>query len=269
MDLNRNVSEILLSVVALTFCLTTLSAAQVDNDEAARQSTFIFRGTITHLRSTTMPEVAASGNTIVVKVEEVMQAPPFLSNAVGKEITIYTPNPEGTSIGGEAIFFTRGWMIGDGIAVQEISRQDARISSVAPTRVAAASQTARNQELLERIKGADLVIFGRVTSVRPSPDQIQLITEHDPQWQEAVVEISETLRGSSPQKSVRVLYPGSQDVMWVGVPRFKPGQEGILVLRRWQKTEAYTALDPLDFQPRDQLDRIKGLIRLGASPKKK
>lgn len=65
-------------------------------------------------------------------------------------------------------------------------------------------------------------------------------------------------------------FPSSMDVMWHRAPKFRPGQKGVFVLHSQEKeapraaaelalaagaaapAEAYTALNPNDFQPIDQ-----------------
>jgi hypothetical protein len=56
--------------------------------------------------------------------------------------------------------------------------------------------------------------------------------------------------------------------MWIDSPKFEAGQSGIWILQRKQKERGWplmrepglTALDPLDFQPQSQLDRVRELL---------
>lgn len=52
------------------------------------------------------------------------------------------------------------------------------------------------------------------------------------------------------------------DVAWINAPKFKAGQEGIWILHKDPKTDAYTVIDPLDFQTKDQVGNVKALTSL-------
>jgi hypothetical protein len=123
-------------------------------------------------------------------------------------------------------------------------------------------QNVSDQDLQKHIAGAELVVVGKVSEVRPMPEasRPRSMSEHDPQWQESVVEVESVLKGSSAEKRVVILFPGSIDVAWFGVPKSKVGQEGIWIVRRDQATKAYAVADPSDFLPRAQLDRVRKLI---------
>lgn len=122
-----------------------------------------------------------------------------------------------------------------------------------------------DEDLQKHIADAELVIAGKVSEVRTpiEPRKRRPITEHDPQWREAVVEVEAVMKGSESLKKVVILFPGTLDVAWVGVPRFKVGQQGIWIVRKEPETEteAYAVKDPLDFHPRTQLERVRQLIR--------
>ena len=114
-------------------------------------------------------------------------------------------------------------------------------------------------------------------------DIVPRLSEHDPQWWEAVIDVDDVVAGNVEQEGqVTVMYPNSDDVMWRHTPKFQAGQEGVWILHKEQiralarespaniamhaiavaeGTGAYTALDPMDFQPLDQLDRIKAATR--------
>src|SRR2546429_7046055 len=108
-----------------------------------------------------------------------------------------------------------------------------------------------------------MVVAGRVEQVRPAdlgaaPTRPQRITEHDPDWQEAIIQVDDGIKGAQAGERVVVRFPGSRDVAWVGTPRFAPGQEGTFLLHKDSVTgsplamvagrsvQAYTALHQLD-----------------------
>jgi len=247
-----------LSVLALL----APALAQPNLDELVRQSTFIVQGAVTRTGAATTPEVPVSENTIVVKVSQVHQAPKAMARLAGQEITVLVKNPAELKIGDQAVFFAQGWLVGDGVAVQEVGRLKGKGDADLAKRIARARVAAADQDLKGRIGNAELVVVGKVSGVTPRPPSVQApITEHDPAWQEAVVELSAVLKGDPSLKKVTVVFPGSVDVAWVGVPKLKVGQEGIWILQRDRELQGYIAPDPLDVQPSSQLARIKRLLK--------
>lgn len=256
--------------VAITLLLCVLmpllfrpALAQSILEDLVRQSTFIFEGTITKLQAATMPIVSVSDNTIVVKVERIYHAPKLLGDRTSKEVTVLVKDPTGLQVGEQALFFAQGWLLGEGVAVQEMGRLKKGILVNPGEHIAAAGQSIADQNLQRRIASADVVVMGKVseTKLRAEPDRPRPITEHDPQWQEAILEVEAVFKGDASLKRIVVLFPGTLDVAWVNVPKFKVGQEAIWILHRDPTLQAYTALDPLDFQPKNQLDRVRDLIK--------
>jgi len=92
------------------------------------------------------------------------------------------------------------------------------------------------------------------------------ITEHDPQWREAEIEVDEVEKGPRKRRVV-VRFPGSDDVRWYRAPKFQPGQEGVFILQKATEQPAigarrgravaaaakgvdtFTALDPDGAEP--------------------
>lgn len=232
-------------------------------EELVSQSTFIFDGTVTKLEAATMPAVSVSDNTIVVTIDRIYQTPEFLGDYTGREITVLVKNPRSLRAGEQATFFAKGWLLGEGVAVQEVGRLKRGSVMDLGEQIAAVRQTISDRDLQKRIASADVVVVGKVANVKAvaEPRRPGPITEHDPQWSEANLEVDTVLQGDASLRRILVLFPGTLDVAWVHVPKFRVGQEGIWILVRDRKLKAYTALDPLDFQPMNQLDRIKDLIK--------
>jgi hypothetical protein len=76
--------------------MDTRDAAGASFEELAEQSQFIFKGTVTKLNAATLPQIRATASTIVVKVDEVVQAPPAMREVYrGKEVTVLLNRPSG------------------------------------------------------------------------------------------------------------------------------------------------------------------------------
>jgi hypothetical protein len=247
---------------------------------------FVFQGTVKNVKATTLKSVPASDRTIVARIDRVIQSPEALSDYAGHDVTVQMAPRENVRPGQTLIFYTTGWIFGDSLAVQSIGHEDATTSRVAamsahpedPVRTlhatAAMAQAAR----------ADLIVTGRVRSVRvPAPEPrarakalagggtTERISEHAPMWQEAVIDVDETHKGRERRKQVVVRFPSSTDVRWYRAPKFHAGQEGIFLLHKQQipaaaakaaslaalKAPEYTALDPSDVQPLEQLPQIQ------------
>jgi hypothetical protein len=155
-----------------------------------------------------------------------------------------------------------------------------------------ALQRKADQSLRDRLTAAQLVVTGKVTSVRPVPPPAvaaaeaalnagegSRVSEHDPDWHEAVVQVDTVEKGrlaASANKTVTVVFPASKDVLWHQSPKFRAGQEGVFVLnstptdpaaaavvkvRARSQPETYAAPEPTDYQTKDQTDRVRNLIQ--------
>jgi hypothetical protein len=238
-------------------------------EELMGQSQLVFKGTVTKVNAATLPQIRPTASTIVVKVDEVVHAPPHtLEDYTGKQVTVQLSQPGGVKVGEQFVFFTTSWMFGSSIAVREVGRTEPDIT-VTRGRAAEAVATAAHNKLQDRMSSGELVVVGRVSNVRPAPEDVRRgrHSEHDPHWWEAAIEIESVLKGQINERRVIILFPSSGDVMWKNAPKFHEGEQGIWFLRREKlgaipATQAHlTALNPLDFHPIDQLDRIKQLVR--------
>jgi len=115
---------------------------------------------------------------------------------------------------------------------------------------ATAAAAAPAASLKAQLGAADVVMVGRVIATRAAspvfiatsegglasvPSTRKRISEHDPHWKEAVIQVQRPLKGVSADENVVVLYPDTLDLMWQrSYPRLKEGQEGLFMLRRSQ-----------------------------------
>jgi hypothetical protein len=247
------------------------SAAGASFEELAAQSQFVFKGTVTKVNAATLPQIRPTASTIIVKVDEVLHAPPaILGEYNGKDLTVQLNRPGTVKTGEQFVFFTTSWMFGSSIAVREVGRTEAEPDiSMTRSRVAGAQAKVADNKLQNRVTSAELVVAGRVSDLQPAPEHLRRspLTEHDPYWRQAVIQIEALVKGQINQRRVAILFPSSSDVMWKNAPKFREGDEGIWLLRREKMAtmpatqEHLTALGPLDFHSIDQLDRIKQLVK--------
>src|SRR5207253_5805161 len=133
-------------------------------------------------------------------------------------------------------------------------------------------------ELKAHVEQAAMVVSGRVEQVRPAElaaarPRPKRISEHDPDWQEAIIRVEDGIKGAQAGEQVVVRFPGSRDVAWVGAPRFSAGQEGTFLLHKDSTTgspnakiagrevPAYTALHKVDVLSKQDAMRVRTLIK--------
>jgi hypothetical protein len=261
-----------------------IMAAKPSAEELARQARFIFQGTVQKVKAATLKELTPTDRHAIVRVDRVIQAPEALTDFAGQEITVQLAPDEKVTAGQTFVFYTNGWIFGESLAVQSVGHVDATPAAVAtlashPDDPVRSLQT---REMLTQAAAADLIVTGRVSAVRLPEQEAQTratamatgrtserISEHAPLWQEAVIDVDQVHKGSHAQKQVVIRFPASTDVRWYKAPKFHTGQEGVFLLHKDQLTEAqtrglaapppagaYTALEPSDVQPLEELHRI-------------
>jgi|SRR5687768_13422892 len=257
---------LLLSSGVLAFAAGRGVFAQ-DAVSLAAKSQFIFNGTVVRVGAATLREITPDAQTAIVRVNEVLRAPPISKSYLGREITVqFTTAPPGP--GEPLVFFTAAWMFGDGVAVREAGRLP---DSAALRTELARTLAGQPRALVQgRLAGSELVLVGRVTATRPAPDKVRSAApgEHDPDWWEAELQVQSVEKGEGrvTGKSFIVLFPASSDIVWQQSPKFRASQEGVWILREERAKGRptfgyYMALDPLDFQPPDQIELIRRFLK--------
>ncbi len=259
------------------------------SDARAQEARFVFRGTVKKLRAATMREVPIDAGTVVVRVDEVIQAPEAMSHYAGQDITVLLPAKKKVKQGQQSVFYTNGLLFGDSVAVQamdhhEVEKMPAAIALVSggdPVRNLAV------KDVQARVSSADVIVSGRVTSVRVPSDMVAAraagvadptatgpISEHDPDWRIGEIQVDQVHKGSHKGRIAEVRFPNSPDVMWYAAPKFHPGQEGFFILHKSTRervaakaaptddTGEYVALHPVDFRPFDEPGGIRNMIGL-------
>lgn len=261
----------------------------------ASQASFIFRGTVKKLGAATMRVIPVTKSTIIVQVDDVIEAPEALEEYAGQKISVEMLHRKTVKIGEQYVFYSNGWIFGESLAVQSIALEvaDKPMAAAAP----AGKPSARLREKLARARfqTADLVITGRVTGVRVPPDSATMavslesspwkpVSEHDPMTQEAVIQVTAVHKGAPDASEVTLRFPRSTDVRWHQAPKFSPGQLGLFMLHKEEKPGKatvrgaavsaalsavdsagfHTALHPADFQSLNEPVGLEGLADLHA-----
>jgi hypothetical protein len=242
---------------------------------------FLFQGTVKKTKAANLTAITDTRRTALVTVDKVVRAPQPLVGFAGHEVTVQLAPGEQVKKGQRALFHTNTWIFGENLAVQSLGH-DPLGATTAALETATSSDPAReaaHQEIRERAATAPLVVTGKVVAVGlpgpATPAQAteaaagagtapRRISEHDPFWREAVIEVNAVHKGTAKEKKLVLRFPSSTDVRWYRAPKFQVGQQGVFSLRpdnvsghamlgeaaaAFAPESAYTALDAADFQP--------------------
>jgi len=218
---------------------------------SAPEAQFVFRGTVLQRGNATMAEVEASEETVVVRVDDVLHGVEMLHDFAGQAITVKLSDGQDVAEQEEYIFHTNGWLFGASIAVVAVAVEPAGDEPTQQLRAAVSAAPAERAKA--RAANAEMVVAGQVTQVTqvPRPPGTP-ISEHEPEWQEAVVRVHHVARGGRGRRpgNVTIRFAASRDVRWARAPKFGVGQEGLWMLG--DKTQEGSALRAAAAVPKDQ-----------------
>lgn len=274
-------------LLTLCGCANAATPQATDNPAALMgKSSIVFSGTVSQLAATSFADVPKSAQTIVVRVDSILKKPAAVSLKNGDSVTVEVKDASAFQEGAHATFYTDGWIFGSGIAVKELGHVQGAASEPVPAAGAGKGAPGQgqdqlsDQELKDRMNASDFVVVGRVADVRKwnapktksgSPLRV---TEHDPDWHEAVVEVQSVLKGGRVKgNKVVVRFPNRNDVAWAHSPRFTKNQRGIFCLNRDSATGVpttklgskevyvYTCLGHGDALPLSDEARVRALLK--------
>jgi hypothetical protein len=242
-------------------------------DERVRQASLIFTGSVESIGATTTEAFAASGQTAVVTVIDVIRAPRAFSRLAGQLVTVVLREAGQPPPGSTAVFYTNTHLIADSLVLEESSHEPVPDATARPEGLSDALAAHDDAPLARRLGEAQVVILGRVSNVRPSVAETAAVDvsgplgEHDPQWSEAVVAVDSVLKGAVTGPVV-IVYPASIDVVWHHAPKYHAGQSGVFLLHSTNVPEAaaaqypnaYTSLHSADFVPAADAARVRALL---------
>ena len=198
--------------------------------EWAQASAFVFTGRVEAMGSSNLDGVEPEERMATVQVEEVAVSPADLGDLPGRVITVYLETPDDLAAGDRVTFFARSWQVGRNIGVVEIGRTSVPATSVGPGVVAAQLQQLDDQ-LVERIRGAEAIISGVVTATHAVPRSADLPGfVEGVEWWVADMWIGSVEKGRPPDDQ-RIWFPEGGENYWGIVPKAHPRQEGVWLLR--------------------------------------
>ena len=258
-------------IVSLALLALFLHAQSAAGSEAIEDwvpaSDLIFRGTIIQTGTSTI-DMVDTANLAVVRVDEIFYAAQTLRWLGAQAITVKLIDPSTAKRGEQRTFFTRGWYFGSSVGVAEIGRAEAAVGEGAKkmsANIERAQMEHSDKQLKERLATADTVVAGRVVAIRKSDVPSKGVTEHDPEWREAEIQVERVLKGQVQANSVRLLFANSKDVVWYRAPKFSVGTEGVWLLRQFEfvgaKLKLPAVVDKDDFVLKAELGRVERLLR--------
>ena len=256
-----------LIAAVLGLCLGAAAVGQAPSpDTLTPAAQLVFRGTVSKVAAANLDLVQADASTVVVRVDEVLKAPSTLGDLTGREVTVKLQKAGSALAGEQAVFFANGWLYGATLAVVEVGRLHGD-AALLRSQVAAAGQKAADAALKGWLDGAALIVAGKVVDTHPAAVAAgvsETVSEHNPQWFEAVLAVDSVFKGKPASQLVTFLYPTSKDVQWYEAPRPAVGWDGIWLLYKNQVPElgvdGYTVLKPWNLLPRDQSGAILRLL---------
>lgn len=260
---HRPFGIVLLALLSFVWTLELL--AQPSLIELVRRSGLIFVGTVKVVGDAT-PTIVRSTNTAIVDVERVIDGESQFGNIAGKQVTVRLRDPRRMRAGQRAVFYTYVQTAGATLGLVEVGSEPAGPEAAEKSRVAEARQAIADQALTRRLATAQIVVVGIAGKGQPTPEARERKSEHDPMWWRVPIKIESILKGRAPNGSLSALYASSDDMVWERAPKPKAGEEGIFLLqpdseKRFEITGLFL-IDPLDVQPKTELDRVRRLLAL-------
>jgi len=242
--------------------VTKLSAALI---KQSQEAPFIFQGRVRAVGENNLQGIPSAANHALVEVEQVLLAPSSLGELRGRTLTVVVARPVKT--GSRAVWWATSWVFDKEIGVIETARADGvRIMSAAAD-VVATRLAALDTLVVDRVRGADLIVAGTVVSVEElGPDGIAEGTT----WRRALVRIATVLKGEAGAEAA-IQFPGIGSPRWAAAPRLVLEQQGVFILRRPTReprlsrmkiSGAWVALDPNDVHAPSSLARIEAFVRV-------
>jgi len=281
-----NTSRFFLAAILWTSLLSPNALPQATDNQAAlvKQASIIFAGTVSQVAATSFAGVPQSARTIVVRVDSVLKKPATVSLKSGDSVTVEVKDASAFQEGAQATFYTDGWIFGSGVAVKELGHSLGAVSEPVPAAAKNAPGQMQgqlsDQQLKDRMNESDFVVVGRVTDVhkwnvpKTKSGAPLHVTEHDPDWHEAVVTVESVLKGGQVKgNKVIVRFPQRNDVAWVNSPKFAKDQKGIFCLNRdktsgaptakmgGKQVNVYTCLGHGDALPLSEEARVRSLLK--------
>ena len=172
-----------------------------------------------------------------MKLPKKFDAPENLKESGDQQITVRFTDITKMKEGEERLFFTEPYSYCESLGVDEkgsytkgeqLYDKSKRLSQF----IDQAKNNQSDSQLISNLKIAPLVVAGKVVQINKLRGEVKELTEHDPQWTEVEIDVSDVLKGKVDGNRIKVIYSGSNDVMFYRSPKFNMGDEGIFIIEK-------------------------------------
>jgi hypothetical protein len=276
-----------LGLIAAGMAIGTTAPAQTESAYSlAAHSSIVVEGQVVRAGASEEPLLAPSSSTAVIRINRMYAGAEFAGDQTGRTATVILSHASQLREGGQALFFGEPRFIGKTLTIAD--HGELAVDRAEGPALAGGLQARRDLPIQMRLETATAVFHGLVEKVGPPPvtDRTkpgerdgELASEHDPEFQLAMVRVRSVLRGAPAGPVQPVLFPGSRDIMWFNGPKLKPGQDLILLAHRptegeltmmspalrafAEKSRALVVTQPYDALPASEEKRVAGLIQAG------
>jgi hypothetical protein len=241
----------------------------------AAESAFVFIGKLVKPRAATMPGLSGE-DTAIVHVVRVISGPPMFASLAGQDVTVRFKKPVRLRTGSSLTYFANGRIFGRSVAVDVVGTAEETDSATVAGAARSGVIASQDRVLSARLASSAISVAGTVARVTKSDKGTTHISEHDPDWREATINVDEVIKGKKGVKQVKVLFPGSDDVRWHKVNKYAVGQKGVWMLQPGVKQDragiqskimaavptgpgVLTTLHAADYLPLHELERVRAL----------
>ena len=220
-----------------------------------------FTGTIVVVHSS-IADGLDPENSAIVEVSDVHRSPGGFEALKGQMVTVRMKDVASARVGQKRTFFADVVSMGEDIGVNEVQSQPASEKPESVTQKVKESDMKRaDDDLRRRTETASVVALGKIISITPLKKEQDLDREHDPDWQVVEFRLSSVAKGKG-QETVRFLYPGSRDILFVRYPVIKADEEWTVILDSIKQMEVGLVIaQPSDIMPPAEFKRVESVMK--------
>jgi hypothetical protein len=193
----------------------------------------VFTGTVKKIGASNLAALEPSSNLVLVDVERVYHAPKAFEAISGTTVTVKIPSRSKLESGESRIFYTKKLMYSENLAVDAVAidipdKGHREIIS----EIRKAVNNMERKEKLSRLKGATLIVEGRIAKLEESKiNKNYPVSFRSPFWIEVSIQIQKTLKGKYDGKTVIALINKGGEVEEVTPLEVTVGKTGVWILR--------------------------------------
>src|SRR5437016_5679227 len=162
--------------------------------DLADRTKIVFIGTVQRLGASTVATHSVTSHTIVAFINRVLSAPAAVGDLQGQRITVELTSSPGVAARQRAVFFANALVYADSLVVEEAGHVvlpgDSAARQALIAEIVDAIHRRPDRQVRSRLATADVVVTGKVIAVRTPPRvPNKPLSEHDPEWREAVIDV--------------------------------------------------------------------------------